>query len=316
MKFIDMHCDTLMHYFIKESHSLYKNDMQVDFLKMKDGGALAQFFAVFFPPENEMKVNDDEYFKKLLSEFLNEVKTHNDLIAIAKNYDDIILNKKNNKMSAVLTIEDSRFFNNDLKRIKDAYDKGVRVAGLTWNFENCIGYPNGIKTSDKGLKKFGIEAVEFMNELGMVVDVSHLSDAGFYDVVKYSKKPFFATHSNARMVTNHQRNLTDDMLKKIGDTGSVTGLNFCPTFVLEGENITHTTIKDLVIHAKHIVNKAGIESLAIGSDFDGISGTQEISTSKDMNLLYIALEKAGFYESEIEKIANKNALRVIKASMR
>ncbi len=316
MKFIDMHCDTLMHFLLKENHSLYKNDMQVDFLKLKEGENLAQFFAVFFPPEKDMKVSDDEYFKKLTEEFYKEIKTHNDLINIALNYNDIIHNKDNNKLSAILTLEDSRVFNNSLEKIKNIYDKGVRVAGLTWNGENCIGYPNDFKNCKNGLKEFGITAVEYMNELGMIIDVSHLSDGGFYDVAKYSKKPFLATHSNARMVTNHQRNLTDDMLKTLGDTGSVTGLNFCPAFVSEEKYVTHTKIEDLIIHAKHIVNKAGIDSLGIGSDFDGIGGTQEISNTKEMPLLYIALEKAGFTESDIEKITSENVLRVIKESMR
>ncbi len=321
MKFIDMHCDTLMPFVMKENHSLYKNEMQVDFLKMKEGKALAQFFAVFFPPQKGMEergvfINDDDYFKKLTDGLFREINAHSDIIALARNYNEIISNDKNGKMSAVLTIEDARFINNDLNKIKSVYDIGVRAMGLTWNGENCIGYPNDEANRNKGLKEFGIDAIKYMNDLGVLIDVSHLSDGGFYDVVKYSNKPFIASHSNSRTVTNHQRNLTDDMLKMLGNKGSITGLNLCPAFMAKDITAKHTSMENILNHAKHIVNIAGIDSLAIGTDFDGIYGTQEISSSRDMPLLYTALEKAGFKEGEIEKIASGNALRVIKEAMK
>ncbi len=321
MKYIDMHCDTLMHFLNNKNHSLYKNDLQVDFLKMQNGNTLAQFFAVFFPPVLEfekmgIEISDKDYFKKLTDGLFNELEKHKSIISIAKNYDDIINNDLNKKMSAVLTIEDARFFNGKLENIKTAYDVGVRAVGLTWNAENCLGYPNHIETRTNPLKPFGIEAIEYMNNLGMLIDVSHLSDGGFYDVAKYSKKPFVATHSNARKISNNQRNLTDDMLKILGETGSVTGLNFCPKFIEKSQSATHTTIEGIINHAKHIVNKAGIDALGIGTDFDGIYGTQEISSAQDMPLLFESFKKAGFAQSEIEKIASKNVLRVIRDSVK
>ncbi len=323
MKYIDMHCDTLMPFVTGGDYNLYSNDKQVDFVKMQKGDALAQFFAVFFPKmemfaQRGIEMNDDLYFKLLTDGFYRDVEKHSDIIAWAGNAADIEKNAKEGKMNAILTIEDGRFINDNLDKIKMVYDKGVRAISLTWNFENCFGWPNS-KDADimgKGLKPFGIEAIQYMNDLGIIVDVSHLSDGGFYDVAKYSKKPFVATHSNARSVSPHQRNLTDDMLKILGETGSVTGLNFCPQFMDADINATHTPISNIVKNAKHIVNVGGIDCLGIGTDFDGIGGTQEISNAAMMPLLWDALKKEGFHESEIEKIAYKNVMRVIKESMK
>ncbi len=324
MKFIDMHCDTLMPFATKPDYQLFSNDnMQVDFSKMKKGDALAQFFAVFFPKmeyfaQQGVILDDDKYFNILTEGFYREVEKHNDIILPAKNAFEIEENAKNGKMSAILTIEDGRFINDSLDKIKMVYDKGVRAISLTWNFENCFGWPNSKdpEIMNKGLKPFGIEAIQYMNDLGIIVDVSHLSDGGFYDVAKYSKKPFVATHSNARSVSPHQRNLTDDMLKILGETGSVTGLNFCPQFMDADITVNHTPISNIVKNAKHIVNVGGIDCLGIGTDFDGIGGTQEIADASMMGLLWDALAKEGFHESEIEKIAYKNVMRVIKESMK
>lgn len=324
MKFIDMHCDTLMPFAKGDEYSIYSNNGQVDFLKMQKGDALAQFFAVFFPPmknftENGLEnMTDELYFKLLTDGFYRDIEKHSDIIAFAGNSADIEKNAKDGKMSAVLTIEDGRMINGDLNMLDKVYDRGVRAISLTWNFENCFGYPNSLdkEIMNKGLKEFGIEAIEKMNNLGIIVDVSHLSDGGFYDVAKYSKKPFVATHSNARSVSPHQRNLTDDMIKVLAEKGGVTGLNFAPQFMDADITATHTPISNIVKNAKHIVNVGGIECLGLGTDFDGIGGTQEIADSSMLPILWDAFAKAGFHESEIEKITHKNVLRVIKETMK
>ena len=169
---------------------------------------------------------------------------------------------------------------------------------------------------NKGLKDFGIDAIAKMNDLGIIIDVSHLSDGGFYDVAKYTKKPFVATHSNARNASPHQRNLTDDMIKVLAEKGGVTWLNFAPQFIDLDVNDTHTPVSNIIRNAKHIVNVGGIDVLGLGTDFDGIGGTQEISDSSMLPQLWDAFAKAGFHESEIEKIAYGNVMRVIKESMK
>ena len=324
MKFIDMHCDTLMPFAKDEAYNLYSTDKQVDFLKLKEGGALAQFFAMFFVPPSSFEtekikaMTDDEYFNKLSGGFYREIKAHSDMVAFAGNAKDIEDNEKAGKISAILTIEDGRMINGDFDRLKFVYDKGVRAISLTWNFANCFGFPNSKDKAQMalGLTDFGKEAVPFMNDLGIMIDVSHLSDGGFYDVAKLSKKPFLATHSNARSLSPHTRNLTDDMIKVLGNTGSVTGLNFAPGFMDPDTNAMHTPLSHIVKHAKYLSKLGGIDCVGLGTDFDGIYGTQEIANSAMLPLLWDALRKEGFHESEIEKIAYKNVMRVIKECLK
>ena len=323
MKFIDMHCDTLGMFAMKPDHSIYENNLQVDFMKMKKGDRLAQFFAIFFPPMEMFKqrgvdITDEMLYNLLKDGFYREIAAHGDIIAQAKNAADIEANLARGKMSGILTIEDGRMINGDLDMLKKVYDDGVRAISLTWNFENCFGYPNSTdpEIMNKGLKPFGIEAIKMMNELGILVDVSHLSDGGFYDVAKYTTKPFVATHSNARSMSPHQRNLTDDMIKILGEKGGVTGLNFAPEFINPNKEPGFTPVEGIVRHAKHLANIGGIDCVGIGSDFDGIQGEQEVHNSSEMPKLADALAKAGFHESEIEKIFYKNVLRVIKESMK
>lgn len=166
----------------------------------------------------------------------------------------------------------------------------------------------------KGLTDFGIAVVERMQQLGMIVDVSHLSDAGFWDVVCHAKKPFAASHSNAREICGHVRNLSDDMIRALAEKGGVTGLNFCPDF-LNARAGYKGAIEDVVRHAKHIVNAGGYECLGLGSDFDGIPTHAELTGADQMPLLDEAFQKAGFSASQREKIFSGNVLRLYRDTL-
>ena len=134
---------------------------------------------------------------------------------MGQNSTDIRQNDKDGKISAILTLEDARAINHSLENIERFYKQGFKIIGLLWNQENCLGFPNNTdpKINQKGLKPFGIEAIQYMEELGMLVDVSHLNDGGIADVLTYAKKPVLATHSNARSIANHPRNLIDEHIK-------------------------------------------------------------------------------------------------------
>ena len=153
-----------------------------------------------------------------------------------------------------------------------------------------------------------------MEELGIIPDVSHLSDSGFYDVYAHTTKPFVASHSNARALCKHTRNLTDDMIRKIGERGGVIGLNYCPVFLddkeVYGDN--ESTVRLMAEHARYITDRGGMDVLGLGSDFDGIEGKLEMEDCSKLQLLYEALRHAGFTESETEKIFNGNVLRVYR----
>jgi membrane dipeptidase len=164
----------------------------------------------------------------------------------------------------------------------------------------------------RGLKEFGIEAVKYMNKIGMIIDVSHLSDGGFYDVAEYSEKPFVASHSNVRNLASYQRNLKDDMIKKIAEKGGIIGLNFAPKLLNENASNKDSRIKEMIKHLNYIKNVGGESVLALGSDFDGIHGNLEIERSNKMPLLFKALKKNGWSDDLIDKFRVENALRVIK----
>lgn len=324
MKFIDLHCDTLMVAYINNKDNMFEMPGMLDLKRMKEGGQLAQFFAIFMLPEGfeewigrDEPIDDEEYLEYSFKAYENTLAMNSDIIAPALNAADILANEEAGKMSAILTIEDGRTCHGKLDNIKNFYDKGVRLMTLLWNDENCFGYPNSKDPiiMNKGLKDFGKEAVEYMNDLGMLIDVSHLSDGGFWDVAEISKKPFIASHSNSRLLSPHQRNLTDDMLRKLADVGGLAGINFGPEFLNEDLTVKLSSVDLMAKHIHHMINVAGIDSIALGSDFDGISGEFEVGGPQEVNLIFDRLKKDGLSESDIEKIAWRNALRVMEDVM-
>ncbi len=168
-----------------------------------------------------------------------------------------------------------------------------------------------------GLTEKGKELVAEMENLGIIPDVSHLSDAGFYNVLAVTKKPFVASHSDARAVCPNVRNMTDDMIAKLSERGGVMGLNFCADFLEEkplGEE-NPGTVAAVVRHAKHIVNVGGIDVLGLGSDYDGIPTHRELPGAQSMGRLWDAFHDAGFSEGELDKIFYGNVLRVYKDTL-
>ena len=322
MRFVDLHCDTMGECIARSGGAvaLRRNNGHIDMEKLQKGGALAQFFAIFIPTHAEaekagLKMTPSEYFNFVYAAYLREMEANADAIAPAMNCGDILRNQQKGLISSVLTIEDGVPIDGRLERIDEFYQKGVRLITLTWNYENSLAYPNS-RDSQKmqlGLKPFGIEAVRRMNELGILIDVSHLSDGGFYDVARYSEKPFVASHSCARALCNHPRCMTDDMLRVLGEKGGICGLNFCAAFLRENSN--DTTIADIVLHARHIAKVAGIDAVALGSDFDGIGSNLEFKDYTGMPLIADALGKH-FTAAEVDKICSGNALRVIRESMK
>lgn len=317
---IDLHCDTIGEIADPKNKGknihLGKNNLHIDICRLKKVGASAQMFAVYVPADDLQKYgfppNAAYDFLKDMSERMDaEFALNSTDIALARNYDEYQKNRKEDKISAFKTIEEGSFLEGRLERLQAVYNMGFRILGLIWKPENCNGFSN---SSDpvimaKGLKPFGIEVVKKANELGMIIDVSHLSDGGFYDVCKYSSKPFMATHSNCRALADETRNMTDDMIRALANKGGVMGLNLTPDFL---DVSAKGKIEFMVAHIAHIKKVGGIETSAIGTDFDGMDGDLEIDNIGDMDKLFFALSKAGFTDDEIDKIAYKNALRVIR----
>ena len=319
MKFIDMHCDTISSIYLDrmggEVKKLRENNGHVDLARLKKGGCLAQNFALF----TILKKDPDPYgfARGACRLFKEELAENDDMIRQAVTVEEILRNDRDGRMSGVLTIEEGGICNGSTDVLRDFYREGVRMMTLTWNYENDLAYPNKVDMNtgismpetEHGLKKKGIEFVELMEEIGMAVDVSHLGDAGFWDVAEIMKKPFAASHSNARAIAGHTRNLTDEMIRTMAERGGVMGIKYCRVFLDDREDGGSSRISAMMRHIKHIRNVGGIECIGLGSDFDGISGTLEIDSPSAVHLLEEALYRNGFTQTEVEKIFYRNVLR-------
>ena len=311
MRIVDMHCDTLIEGWRKPEKSFYDGDFSINLKLLKENHSLCQFFAMYLS-RNEMKTMDAyDILKGIYGYYTKQMELHKDIIRPVYTVEDIMKNKEEGILSSFLTVEDGVFVDGKIERIQEIYDMGVRLLTILWGYENSMGFPchDDMEIHKKGLTPFGIEVVAKMNDLGMIIDVSHLSEGGFYDVAKYSKQPFMATHSCARALANHKRNLTDDQLKTLGNLGGVAGVNFECSFLKEGSS--HATIDQVIQHLEYMKNKAGIDAIGFGSDFDGIDDNGEMVNYGGFSPILARLENHFTYD-EIDKITHLNALRVMK----
>ncbi len=313
MRYIDMHADTITD--LEDGETLKDNSKMVDLAGLRNAGCLVQCFSAFvptgrFPEEERDKLSWNEY-KRIAGRFAETAESYPDDLRRIYGYSDIEECIADGKTGILLTIEDGGVLGDDPEKIKEAYDDGVRLVTLTWNFSNALGNPNSTDPAEmaKGLNRFGFEALEIFEDLGIAIDVSHLSDGGFWDVYKNTKKPFTASHSDSRALIDHPRNLTDEMIRAIAEKGGIVGLNYWGKLLSEDGA---SRVSDMAAHAKHIWNVGGEDVLALGSDLDGISGELEISSPAGIEKLYDALVKAGFPETVIEKMWTGNALRFFK----
>lgn len=325
MNYIDMHCDTLETALVQKKDTLWElPGAMVDVSRLKVAGAAAQFFAMFLPQRNEpewfglQKMPElEQLMMQMYGVFQNTLKQCSDTLAFAGNYKELEANQKAGKISAFLTIENGCPVDGRMENIKRYYEMGVRLMTLTWNDANCFGYPHSTKREEmeKGLTDFGKEAVSYMQELGMIVDVSHLSDGGFYDVADVAKRPFVASHSNCRALSPATRNLTDDMIRVLAEHGGVAGINFEPSFLNKDITDEVSRISCMCDHVEHFINVGGIECVGVGTDFDGIGGQFEIADCTAMERLFEELKRRGIHEDALDKIAWGNVARVIRDTM-
>lgn len=348
MYFVDMHCDTVSRLLQKkrnnERETLRQNSGHVDVEKLQKSGYLLQNFALFV----QLAVPHDPWQEtmELYELYREEMEQNQNNLAPVLCYADIEKNKKAGKISALLTLEEGGVCQGQVQRLEELYTMGVRMLTLTWNHQNELGSPNldwsrgrqvrsaaeGLHSKKRtdmvwkylntpdvthGLTPRGIEFVERMEEMGMIPDVSHLSDAGFYDVARISKKPFVASHSNARSVCPCVRNMNDHMIRTLAEKGGVMGLNFCADFLMQMPPGASNpgSLQAIVAHARQIVKVGGIECLGLGTDFDGIDTHAEVPHAGVMERLYDALRKGGFTAAQMEKIFCGNVLRLYRETL-
>ncbi len=323
---VDMHCDTIPAMYDRKNAGqetfLARNDLHIDLEKMKAGNYCCQCFSLFtyLKGIQEQGIAPFTHVTNLAKFWQEQMKKYPNQIGQVFSYQDIFENEKAGRISAVMTVEEGAVYEGKLENLYHLYDRGVRMSTLTWNFENELAYPNPKGQSPdmvNGLKKTGIEFVEEMERLGILVDISHLNDAGIWDVFDHVKGPVIASHSNARALCPQLRNLTDDMIRTIGEKGGVIGVNFFAGFLKRPELLLtdkdyYASADDFVRHMQYLKNVGGIDCVGLGSDFDGISGTLEVSNAGKMDILANAMSKGGFSMTEIEKIMGENVLRVFR----
>ncbi len=304
---IDLHCDTLNE--LDSAADFEKYDGHINLEKLEKGGSLCQCFAIFI---NDAVPDKDAYIARKYSIFKDILKKYGRRIAFAENADDILKNKQNGKISAMLTIENCGFLNGDINKIKILEDMRVRIAAPVWNNNNCISSSHSdTQNPDAPLTPFGREFVYRLNYTNIIPDVSHMNTGGFFDLADIYKKPFFASHSGAYSLVANSRNLTDAQLKVMGDRGCVAGINFYGVFANGGKHPTR--ISDIVRHALYIKNTAGDGTAALGSDFDGFeypldfNGFYAMQDIADMLSVRLGSDYA-------EKVCFKNALRLLSVT--
>ena len=304
---IDLHCDTIMQLLDHpDSGDLYRNTWKIDIEKLQKAHSKVQDFALFV---NLGKTNDPYgRYEEMRNLCTTQIHLYGEHIQHVLSYQDVESVYESGKIGALMSIEEGGVLGGDLDKLKQAYQDGVRLITLTWNYPNGLGEPH-CGEQHKKLTSKGIEFVEAMQDLGIIVDCSHLNDAGTEQLGDILDAPFVASHSNAREVTAHPRNLPDNLIKLIANKGGVIGLNFAQSFL--GTSPV-SRIEDIVKHGLYLINKGGEDVVALGTDFDGIKPNTEIKDASEMYRLYDAFKEAGLSVEQCEKLFWKNADRLLK----
>jgi len=317
---VDAHIDTLLEIMVPPARPIKlptprkfgerSSKGHVDLPRLLESGVDLQIFAVYIQPEYKIERALHRALQ-VFDRFYKELHDHEDKMMLFTKVSDVREAEKQGKIAAMLSIEGGEAVEADLGILRMLYRLGLRAMTLTWNERNQIADGAGEGRTKGGLTNFGVELVKEMNNLGMVVDVSHLNDAGFFDVIETTTKPIIASHSNCRAVCNHRRNLTDDMIKILADNGGVMGMNFAPSFV--DENKENATLERVLDHVDHIVKVASVDNVGLGSDFDGIETTPKgLEDVTRMPYLTEGLLKRGYKEDDIRKVLGENFLRVFR----
>ena len=263
----DLHCDTalaLLGEDMNQAGNLRKNELHIDLERAKTLPGYCQCFACFTTPDMEQwnGISPVVVFEREIATIQRELYNNRDLIELAYDIRDVEANRAKGKMSAILTIEGTAGFGHDPEMLEDLWNIGFRITSLGWNEKNPL---TGSHVTGGGLTDLGREYVREAQRLGMLIDVSHISDEGFWDIMEITQAPVVATHSNSRAVCSHSRNITDDMFRAIAASGGVAGFNHCDAFV--GDNPTLDTACDHFLHFLEL-DPAG-EHIALGGDLDG-----------------------------------------------
>ena len=307
----DLHCDTALALLGKNLHacgSLRRNELHIDLERASKLPGYAQCFACFTSDLEQLPDNLSvtQLFERELATVLREVERNSDLIGLAYRASDVTENLKKGRASALLTIEGPAGFGFDPALLEDLYNAGFRMTTLGWNEKNPL---TGSHATGGGLTDLGREYVKEAQRLGMIVDVSHISDEGFWDIMQITQAPIAPSHSNSRAVCNHSRNITDDMFRAICQTGGVCGINQYATFLGEDPDL-----ETVAAHIRHFMElDPTAEHIALGGDLDGCDKlARGFAGVQDYPGLADHLLSCGIEPNTVRNIFWNNAVGVIE----
>jgi len=307
----DAHCDTLLD-IVSHKRSLGDRSSigHLDIPRLKEGGINIQIFAAFiddiYKPDRALKRTI-----QIFDSFYQELEKNNDEISLVTKYNQIEKVNNAGKLAAILSIEGGEALEGDLGVLRVLYKLGVRLITLTWNQRNQIADGVSESRTASSLTEFGLKVVEEMNKLGMLIDVSHISETCFWDVIKNSKEPIVASHSNCYSLCPNLRNLKDKQIKILADKGGVIGVTFVPEFLTKTKR--KANIDDVLDHIDYLVKMGGVNCVGLGSDFDGTDNLpKNLEGVNKIPNITIGLSNRGYKKEDIEKILGKNFLRVFK----
>ncbi|MBN2334332.1 dipeptidase [Candidatus Bathyarchaeota archaeon] len=324
---VDTHNDTVLHLikappFITSGEGAYpprrtlgerSEHGQIDIPRIMEGGVDCLLFAMYVSPLHTARLRR---LVQMLDTFAAEVDQNQDRIAVATNHREIMKTIKDGKIAAVITVEGGEPLEGSIEALRTIYRLGVRSLTLTHFPRNELGDGSGAD-SGSHLTEFGGEVVSEMNRLGMLVDISHLNETGFWDVIERSSDPVIATHSNCKALCSHHRNLKDDQIKALAEKGGVMNLSFCGGFIKDGvgfdpEAVKKVTIHDWLDHLDHAVELVGASHVGIGSDLDGGCGFPGLDNITRFPSLTEGMVSRGYSDDDIRKILGANDLKLFK----
>ncbi len=300
----DGHCDTVSRC-ARMGWDLRENAGHLDLVRLDRYQKAAQVFALFADRDRYDPGALPDECRRQRDIFAGELEKNRDVAVLCREPGDVAAANGAGKIAALLSIEGGELLNCDPGRLEEARAWGVRLVNITWNHANDLSGSNTDEPA-RGLGPLGRTFVRRAEELGILMDVSHLSDQGFWDLERLTSRPLVATHSNSRAVCRHSRNLTDDMFRAIRDSGGVAGLNLCGAFVGR-----ERTLDDLVRHVEHFMDLEGASAVALGGDWDGCDLACGWRGAQDAVRLWDALAARGYGRTTLEDIFYNNWQRVL-----
>ena len=318
----DAHCDTITAA-MKKGENLRKNSLHLDFERLRTFSPCAQVFAIFMRHEEDPPGMEPDYdrpdgppevlyglYREAAGRLLTEFDRNSDILMHCLTAGDVRLAGAENKIAAFMSVEGAELLECSAERLREAYALGVRLVNITWNYPNSLS-GTAMSGSKGGLTERGKDFVRRAQEMGVILDMSHISEAAFWDVMEIAARPVIASHSNSRALCPHPRNLSDEQFASLVKQGGAVGLNLCPDFLGLGRDI-----EAVVEHAEHFLALGGEKAVCLGADLDGIDELPEgFRGVEDMGKIYEAMLRRNYSEDLVRDIFYNNWLGVFERAL-